>query len=591
MRLSKLFSQTLREAPSEVEVVSHRLLLRAGFMRQLATGIFSYLPLGKRSITKIERTMREAIEEIGGQEVTMPVVHPADIWKETGRWYTIGSEMGRFKDKSGRDMALAMTHEEVVADLVRKEIRSYRQLPQLVYHLQTKWRDDPRPRAGLIRAREFTMLDSYSLDADAEGLDAQYRAHYYAYFGLFARCGLPVIAVGSDVGMMGGSLAHEYMYLTPIGEDTLVLCDKCGYAANRQVALFRKPPRDAEEARAVEKVATPHTTTIEALAQFLEIEEARTAKAVFMVATVAERESDIERFVFATVRGDMEVNETKLANAVGAKALRPAREDEIRAVGAEPGYGSPVGVHGAIVVVDDAVTTSPNVVAGANEDGYHLLNVNYGRDYRGDIVADIAAAQDGDACAECGEGLRLVGGVEVGNIFKLGTRYSEAMGCTFLDKDGTSKPVVMGSYGIGVGRLLACIAEEYNDERGLKWPVTVAPFEVQLVSLAKAGEASEAQETADGLYEMLEQEGVEVLYDDREATPGVKFADADLIGVPLRVTVSARSLERGGVELKRRDAADTVIVTVEDAVGRVQEEIAAMYREAGERRWAEILRL
>ncbi len=591
MRLSKLFSQTLREAPSEVEVVSHRLLLRAGFMRQLATGIFSYLPLGKRSITKIERTMREAIEEIGGQEVTMPVVHPADIWKETGRWYTIGSEMGRFKDKSGRDMALAMTHEEVVADLVRKEIRSYRQLPQLVYHLQTKWRDDPRPRAGLIRAREFTMLDSYSLDADAEGLDAQYRAHYYAYFGLFARCGLPVIAVGSDVGMMGGSLAHEYMYLTPIGEDTLVLCDKCGYAANRQVALFRKPPRDAEEARAVEKVATPHTTTIEALAQFLEIEEARTAKAVFMVATVAERESDIERFVFATVRGDMEVNETKLANAVGAKALRPAREDEIRAVGAEPGYGSPVGVHGAIVVVDDAVTTSPNVVAGANEDGYHLLNVNYGRDYRGDIVADIAAAQDGDACAECGEGLRLVGGVEVGNIFKLGTRYSEAMGCTFLDKDGTSKPVVMGSYGIGVGRLLACIAEEYNDERGLKWPVTVAPFEVQLVSLAKAGEASEAQETADGLYEMLEQEGVEVLYDDREATPGVKFADADLIGVPLRVTVSARSLERGGVELKRRDAADTVIVTVEEAVGRVQEEIAAMYREAGERRWAEILRL
>ncbi|MEP6775723.1 MAG: YbaK/EbsC family protein [Chloroflexota bacterium] len=338
-------------------------------------------------------------------------------------------------------------------------------------------------------------------------------------------------------------------------------------------------------------MATPHTTTIEALAQFLEIEEARTAKAVFMVATLTEGESDVERFVFATVRGDMEVNETKLANAVGAKALRPAREDEIRVVGAEPGYGSPVGVHGAIVVVDDAVTTSPNLVAGANEEGYHLLNVNYGRDYRGDIVADIAAAQDGDACVECGEGLRLAGGVEVGNIFKLGTRYSEAMGCTFLDNDGTSKPVVMGSYGIGVGRLLACVAEEHNDERGLRWPITVAPFEVELMSLGKAGESSEVQETADSLYEKLGKAGVDVLYDDREATPGVKFADADLIGVPLRVTVSRRSLERGGVELKRRDAAETVIVTVEDAVGRVQEEIAAMYREIGETRWAEILRL
>ena len=396
-----------------------------------------------------------------------------------------------------------------------------------------------------------------------------------------------MIAVGSDVGMMGGSLAHEYMYLTPIGEDTLVLCDRCGYAANRQVALFSKPVSEAEEARAVEKVATPHTTTIEALARLLEVEAARTAKAVFMVATMAEGESDMERFVFATVRGDMEVNETKLANTVGAKALRPAREEEIRAVGAEPGYGSPVGVHGAIVVVDDAVTTSPNLVAGANEEGYHLLNVNYGRDYRGDIVADIAAAQEGDACVECGEGLRLAGGVEVGNIFKLGTRYSEAMGCTFLDRDGTSKPVVMGSYGIGVGRLLACVAEEYNDARGLRWPITVAPFEVEVVPLGKAGELSEVQVTADKLYEILGQAGVEVLYDDREATPGVKFADADLIGVPVRVTVSARSLERGGVELKRRDSAEKVIVPVEDAVGSVQEEIAAMYREAGERKWAD----
>src|SRR5579859_5062386 len=460
MRMSHLFGQTLREAPAEAEVDSHKLLVRAGFIRQLGAGLFSSLLFAKRSLTKIENIMRDEINAIGGQELSMPVVHPADLWKETGRWYQIGSEMGRFLDKSNHDMVLAMTHEEIVADLVRREVQSYRQLPMLVYHIQTKWRDDPRPRAGLIRAREFTMLDSYSLDPDNEALDKQYRAHYQAYFNIFNRCGLPTIAVGADVGMMGGSLAHEYMYLTPIGEDTLLLCDHCGYAANRQIAHFRKPPAAAEEAQPMEKVATPHVATIEALADFLKVPKARTAKAVFMMATLPEGEGQLERFVFALVRGDMEVNETKLTNALKAKELRPAREDEIRAVGAEPGYASPVGLKDVLVVVDDAIPQSPNLVAGANEVGYHLLNVNYGRDYQAQIVADIAAASEGDACPVCGNPMRTTRGVEVGNIFKLGTRYTEALGATFLDSTGTQKPVIMGSYGIGIGRLLACIAEE-----------------------------------------------------------------------------------------------------------------------------------
>jgi len=455
--MSQLFGQTLREAPNEAEVDSHQLLLRAGYIRQLGAGIFSYLSLARRAMNKVEAILREEMNAIGGQEITMPVVHPATLWQETGRWYQIGGEMGRFTDHVGRDMVLAMTHEEVVGDLVRKDIRSYRQLPRLLYHLQTKWRDDPRPRAGLIRVREFTMKDSYSLDADWEGLDQQYRAHYQAYFNIFNRCGLPAIAVKSDVGMMGGQLAHEFMFLTPIGEDTLILCDCCGYTANRQIAGLKKSPAAPEELKPIEKVATPHTPTIQALAELLNVPTARTAKAVFMMATITEGDKDIDRFVFAVVRGDMDVNETKLANAVKAKDLRPAREDEIRAVGATPGYASPIGLAGAthasplLVVIDDAVAASPNLVAGANEAGYHLLNTNTPRDYKADVVTDIAAADAGSACPTCGSPVRASRGVEVGNIFKLGTRYTEALGANFLDKDGQSKPVIMGSYGIGVG--------------------------------------------------------------------------------------------------------------------------------------------
>jgi prolyl-tRNA synthetase len=564
MRMSQLFSETLREVPADAEVTSHQLLVRAGFIRQIATGVFSYLPLGQRSARKIEQILREEINAIGGQEMDMPVVHPASLWQETGRWYKIGSELGRFKDKNDRDMVLAMTHEEVVTDLVRREIKSYRQLPRTIYHIQTKWRDDPRPRAGLIRAREFVMKDSYSLDRDDAGLHTQYRAHYSAYHNIFNRCALPTIAVESDVGMMGGTMAHEFMYLTPIGEDTLLLCDACGYQANRQIATFRKPQAATEEALPVERVATPEMKTIAGLAEFLGVPKARTAKAVFMMGTFAEGEEEREQLVFAIVRGDMDLSETKLTNAVKAKELRPAYDEEISAVGAVPGYASPIGLNGILVVVDEAIVSSPNLVAGANVAGYHLRNVNYGRDYQAAVVADIAAAQEGDRCPECGTPMRQSRGVEVGNIFKLGTRYSADMSATFVDEDGSSRPVVMGSYGIGVGRLLACVAEEHNDAQGLCWPITVAPYEVHLVALRGGFEVAEQ------FYQELAAAGVEVLFDDRDESPGVKFNDADLIGVPIRVTVGKRSLDEGGVELKLREASERSLVPLAGALERVE---------------------
>lgn len=575
MRMTHLFNQTLREAPSTSEVSGHQLLVRAGFVRPLAAGVFSYLHLGQRALARLEAIMRREMDAIGGQEVKMPVVHPADLWQETGRWYKIDAELGRFEDRNGRDMVLALTHEEVVTDLARREIHSYRQLPQLVYHLQTKWRDDPRPRAGLIRAREFTMLDSYSLDQDTAGLDRQYQAHYQAYFNIFKQCGLPVIAVEADVGMMGGTLAHEYMYLTPIGEDTLLMCDACGYQANRQIATFCKPAAAPEEAQAMEKVATPNAKTIADLAAFLGVPKARTAKAVFMVATVVNRQTTAEQFVFAVLRGDMELNETKLSNALKAQQLRPARDEEIRAVGAEPGYASPVGLQNVLVVVDEAVVTSPNLVAGANEAGYHLLNVNVGRDFKANLVADIAAAQEGDACPSCGEPLRASRGVEVANIFKLGTHYSQAMGASFVDEQGESRPVIMGCYGIGITRLLACIAEHYHDEQGLVWPVTVAPYPVHLVALA-GGSAESVRATADGLYQQLQAAGMEVLYDDRDESPGVKFNDADLIGLPIRLTVSKRSLGQEGVEVKLRHAPERTVVPLADIVTYTEAQIEAL---------------
>jgi prolyl-tRNA synthetase len=543
MRMSELFGQTLREAPADVEVDSHKLLLRSGCIRQLGAGIFSYLPLGWRAVEKIEAIIREEMVRIGGQELLMPVVNTGDVWKASGRWDTIGPELTRFTDRNNRDMTLAMTHEEVVSDLVRQEVRSYRQLPRLVFHLQTKWRDDPRPRAGLIRVREFIMKDSYSLDRDEAGLDLQYDRHYIAYHRIFARCGLETLAVKSDTGMMGGKVAHEFMYLTPIGEDTIMLCSSCGFRANRQVSAFRRDEPETEALLPMEEVATPDTSTIEDLAALLDIPKRRTAKAVFMVGEVNDEES---KLVFAVIRGDLEVNETKLANAAGVRSFRPAQDEEITATGAVPGYASPVGLSDVEVIADLSIAATPNLVAGANREGYHTRNVNHGRDFSAAKVTDIAAAEAGFPCPECGEPLEAHRGVEIGNIFKLGTRYSNTMECYFLDEDGKRKPVIMGSYGIGVGRLLASIVEECRDEAGIIWPASVSPYQVHLIAL-QGGE-----DEANAIYAELTKAGLEVLYDDRGERPGVMFNDADLMGFPIRLTVSARSLRAGGVEAKLR---------------------------------------
>jgi prolyl-tRNA synthetase len=560
MRLSATLGSTLREAPAGVEAPGHQLLLRAGYVRQVGQGIFSLLPLGRRTTDRIEQILRDEMTAIGGVEVSMPLLLPAELWRRSGRLHTVGPELTRLRDRRGRELLLAMTHEEVAASLAASEITSYRQLPLLVFQIQTKWRDDPRPRAGLVRAREFTMKDSYSFDRDEEGLDRQYEAHDRAYRRIFARCGVPALAVGADVGVMGGLGAHEYMYRTPLGEDTLVLCDGCGYAQNRQVARSAKAAAAAEDPLPLTRVPTPGATTIEVLADQLAIDAARTAKVVFLV--VERRRADGTRGtepVVAVVRGDCTLNESKLATTLGLAELRPMTDEEIESIGAVAGYASPIGLHGATVVADALVMASPNLVGGANEEGWHLLHTNAGRDWVPHVVAEIATADDGDACVVCGAALRTERGIEIGNIFKLGTRYAEAMEATYLDADGRPRPVVMGSYGIGVGRLLACAAEEHRDERGLCWPPSLAPFAVHLLALPGDGVVTHATRA----YDALGAAGLDVLYDDRGERPGVQFADADLIGLPLRATVSRRSLGAGGVEVAARLGGDAEVVAVE----------------------------
>lgn len=577
MRVSKLFFQTLREVPADADVVSHQLMLRAGMIHQIAAGIFDFLPLALRTKHKIEDIFREEMDAIGGQEVTLPMVHPAELWQKTGRWYQIGSDMARLKDRNDRDMVLGMTHEEIMADLAKKYIKSYRQLPTMLYQIQTKFRDEPRPRAGLLRVREFTMKDAYTFDRDEAGIDAYYPHFYQAYFNIFRRSGIDVVAVKSDTGMMGGRMAHEFMALTDIGEDTLVLCDACGYSANRQVAIFRKPEAPVADALPLEEVATPGVTTIEALANFLGVPESETAKAVFMVAEIDQPDGKVkEQFVFCVVRGDMELNETKLTNAIKARRLRPATTPEIKAIGAEAGYGSPIGIvrEQVLLLVDDLVAASPNLVAGANREGYHLRNTNYGRDYTADIVVDLVAASDGHACPTCGAPVHTARGVEVGNIFKLGTKYSIAMGATYLDENGEEKPIVMGSYGIGSGRLMAVIIEMLHDDAGIQWPITVAPYQVILISLANE-KTPEVAAAAEKLYADLLAAGVEVLYDDRDERAGVKFNDADLIGIPIRLTLGAKGLKNGVIEGKLRRNGEAFEFSVASAVEDVQALIAA----------------
>ena len=578
MKFTNLFSKTLRDDQKDAEVVSHNLLLRAGYIRQLAAGLFSYLHFGQRSMRKIEQIIREEIDGIGGDEICMPIVHPAEVWQKTNRWYDIDDSMVRFKDRNDRDMVLAMTHEEIVANLASSEIDTYKQLPKLVYQIYTKFRDEQRSRSGLIRVREFTMKDSYSLDRDMAGLEKQYIEHYNAYFRIFARAGLPAMAILSDTGMMGGKVAHEYMYGTPIGEDTIFVCEASGYRANKEVATIKKIYTE-EAPQAIEKVYTPGTKTIADLANHLQVSAEKCSKVIMYTGKI-EKEKKV---IVAVVRGDMEANPIKIQKLAKAEDLEVATEADIIAMGGVAGFASPIGLDRSkcVIVADDLIVNVNNYVAGANEKDYHFINVCYGRDYTADVTGDIVSAFDGALCPISDEAdnnkLTSLRGVEIGNIFQLGTKYTAALGATFTDSDGKGKPIVMGSYGIGVGRLLACLCEEHNDEKGLKLPYSVVPYHVIITAIL---DNDEVKAVADQLYADLRNQGVEVIYDDRGkkvATPGVKFRDSELIGIPLRLTVSKKSILKGGVEFKIRGEKDFEILPTDEALAKVKEKIAAEF--------------
>ncbi len=568
MRFSRLFGRTLREDPADAEIASHRLLQRAGFIKPLASGIYSQMPLGWRVSKKIMTIFRQEMEALGCQEMLMPVLNPAEIWQQTGRWDGVGPALVKWKDRNQRDMVLAMTHEETLTDILTTELVSYKQLPILVYHIQTKVRDEPRPRGGLIRVREFIMKDAYSVHANQADIDRFYPHMVQAYRNIYAACDLRVVEVEADTGMMGGSDSHEFMVLSDSGEDTLFISSDGAYAANAERAVFDKGrPNFGETFGLLEEVYTPNCKTIAQLADFLDLPQSRTVKAVFYVA-----ENESEDFIFVLIRGDLPVNEIKLGNALDGLRFRPATEEEIMAVGAVPGYASPIGLKkdlGAgrrlMIVADDSVVNFPNLIGGANKPEYHLKNTNAGRDYQPDIVADIALAQEGDKYLGREATLQHHRGIEVGHCFKLGQRYSQAMGVTFLDENGQSQTPIMGSYGIGVGRLMAAIVEQHHDEHGIIWPDSVAPFDIHLISLAKSQD-DEVGQQAEAIYRQLQEAKIEVLFDDRKESPGVKFADADLIGIPWRVTVSNRSLQNGGLEVKRRSEAEKEIVPLDGFV-------------------------
>jgi prolyl-tRNA synthetase len=563
--MTRLFGHTLREAPQEAEHLSHQLLLRAGLVLQIAAGVYSYLPLGWRVLRKVEQIVREEMDRAGGQEILMPALSPIELWQESGRAADYGPTLMTLEDRRERRFALGPTHEEVVTDLFRRNVQSYKELPQLLYQIQTKFRDEPRPRMGLVRGREFGMMDLYSFHADHADLDKAYDAMYAAYQRIFQRCGVPVTVVDADSGTIGGRESQEFMLLTEIGEDEVLICPGCGYAANAEKAELRKVAAAAEAPQPLEEVATPGQKTIEDLMRFLDVPAARTLKAVFYQAIRSSGEAP----VVVAIRGDLEVNETKLRNALGALEVRLMTDDEVHSAGLVAGSASPVGLRDITIVADDSVPGSANLVAGANKPDVHYRNVNLGRDWQADIVADIALARPGDACGRCGVPFESKRGIEMGHIFKLGTRYSEKMDATFLDAEGKTQHAIMGCYGIGTSRLVQGVIEANHDERGIVWPRSLAPFDVHLVGLGL--DRPEIAEKVDAVYASLTDGGLDVLYDDRhDASAGVKFNDADLIGLPLRITLSPRSLEKDSIEVKRRDAAESELIPYAEFPGRLE---------------------
>ena len=560
MRWSRFFIPTLRDVPSEAEVASHKLLLRAGLIRQLGAGIYSHLPLARRTLLKIEGIVRQEMNQMGAQEFHLPALHPAELWKESGRWEVMGEDMFRLRDRGGRDMCLGMTHEEVFTSLSRAEVRSYRELPQIWYQIQTKFRDEPRPKSGLVRMRQFLMKDSYSFDLDQEGLDASYKLHEEAYRTIFDRCGLEYLVVEAESGAMGGSESHEFMVRTDAGEDYVVTCS-CGYASNRDRARSRvESEQDPESDESPQEVHTPGRKTIQEVSEFLDIPESRQIKSlVYMVEGRAH---------LILLRGDHQLNEAKLGSQVGTENFRPAHPEEIvEAFGADPGSLGPVGVRDMPIWADQALQGRRDLVCGANKDDYHLLHISPGRDFEVPFV-ELRQIESGDACSSCGKPLEVAKALEIGHIFKLGRKYSESMDATVLDQDGREVPVTMGSYGIGVERIMAAAVELYHDDKGIVWPRNIAPFQA-VVTVVRVSD-SEQMKAAEGFCEVLEEKGVDCLLDDRDERPGVKFKDAELIGIPVRITVGNK-LREGKVEVFSRKEAAVVEVVAGEAVERALE--------------------
>jgi len=565
MRLSQLFGKTQREIPSEADTASHQLLLRAGMIMQVAAGVYSYMPLGWRVLKKIENIIREEMDNAGGQELAMPVLQPVELWQQTGRDKSFGKGLFTLLDRRERTLVLGPTHEEVLTQMVSHHVQSYRDLPQLLYQIQKKFRDEPRPRGGLIRVREFIMKDLYSFDVDEDGLDVSYQKMLQAYRNIYGRCELPVLLVEADSGAIGGKDSHEFMLIAETGEDEVIYCEKCNYAANADKAVSVKRKIGPEEPLSLEEVATPGMKTIEGLANFLNIPKDHTLKAVFYAAD--------GQVVFAVIRGDLDVNEVKLQRLLKCTDLHLATEAEVSTAGISAGYASPMGLKGIKIVADDSVTGDINFVAGGNKPDTHIKNVNYPRDFKADIVADIARARDGDACPKCGGKLKSMPGIEIGHIFKLGTFLSTALGANFINESGNSHPIIMGCYGIGLGRLLAAVVEHYHDDKGIIWPLSIAPYQVYLCPLYR--EDTNVVEVAEKLYRELQSAGLEVLFDDREESPGVKFNDADLLGIPLRVTVSPRTLQNNNVEMKWRAEKEAQLVLLDEAAAKIKELIKA----------------
>jgi len=560
MRSSQLFGKTLRQAPGDAETISHKLLTRAGFIQQIAAGIFSFQPLGNRSITKIRNIIRDEMDRAGGQEINMPVVQPRSLWEESGRAETFVPPLATFQDKRDRQMIIAPTHEETATAMARAGVTSYRDLPFTIYQIQTKFRDETRPRGGLLRVREFEMKDAYSFDADEEGMDRSFQSMVAAYKRIFKRCGLEVIMVEADSGGIGGKDSNEFVLLTDSGEDTILMSNESDYAANVEKASFIKKAFPIGDLGEVEEFATPGIKTIDELAKAESVSKSKTAKAVFY--------SVDGEIVVVTIRGDYEVNDTKLRNQLGGSEPRLATPEEVKAAGLVSGSASAVGLEGMKSVVDDSITMGSNYLAGANKEGFHLRNVNLGRDFKADILADIAEAKKGYLSPDGKGKLMAKRGIEIGHVFKLGNVYSSKMGADYTNEDGEQNEILMGCYGIGVGRILAAAIESNHDDFGMVLPRAIAPYDVYLagLNLNDADIAGKAEQ----IYEALQDAGYDVLFDDRDTPPGVKFKDADLIGIPARVVISSRSLENGGVEVKSRTSKDSEIVSETDVLESVR---------------------